>query len=141
MRGLPGVIAVALAVTIGCSANWIEYVPKKPQPGARIRCTQSRSAPIFDSILTAAASAALIGSSVSLGKKCGPLDECVGPFVLSFAGVVTSAILVAAFGSSATYGYVHTARCGALKAAKDAAERVCARQAWLPPPVPRPGPP
>jgi hypothetical protein len=113
MRGLPGVIAVVVAVTSGCSANWIEHVPKKPQPGERIRCTQSRSAPIFDSILTAAASAVLIGSGVAMGKKCGPLDECVGPFVLSFAGIVTSAVLMAAFGASAAYGFVHTARCRA----------------------------
>jgi hypothetical protein len=124
------VAAMAVATTSGCSVVWIEHVPKKPLPGERIRCTLDRSAPILDSLLTATASAAAIGSGVALRKEnahCSrPESDCGAPnpaIVLYGAGIVAAAVFAAAFAASATYGFVHTTRCSALRVRGVAPER------------------
>lgn len=145
MRRLRSVVAVVVAATTGCSAIWVERVPKPPPPDGHVRCTRSRSAPVFDSVVTAAATAALIGSGVGMTKdRCGPTQDCMGPdpvIFLSLVGVVTAAVLTTAFGASAAYGYVHTARCRALGPRGELRWAGAPRHPWLPPPVAGPGGP
>lgn len=147
MRGLARIIAVLAAATSGCSALWVEHVPKPPPREVHVRCTQSRSAPVFDSLVTAVASAVLVGSALGMRPEpCDPTVDCMSPgpngvFFLALGGVVASAVVVATFGASATYGYVHTARCRALGRRGELRWASARRPAWLPEPDPRPGAP
>jgi len=108
MRAL--VAACALA-TQGCSFVFVRPPPDSPVAGGPPRCTESRAAPIADTVLAGAA-LALFAPSLGAALSCSPnCAENAGPAL----SILSGAVLLATAGS-AIYGFHETNRCAEARA-------------------------
>ena len=98
------VAACALA-TQGCSAIFVRP-PTSPATGGPPRCTESRAAPIADTVVAGVAAAFLV-PSLQAALTCSPnCAENAGPGL----SVLSGAVLLGT-AASAIYGFHQTSRC------------------------------
>ena len=142
MRALPGILAVVVGVTSGCSVIFVRGPAARRLPGGEVKCTDSPAVPIGDAFLATipAVPAGVLLAAAARGQRCGSSSQGEGSgsacaYAAMGAGILT---LAAALVASSIYGFVQVGRCNA---ARDAARASAQRQAWLPPPVAGPGPP
>jgi hypothetical protein len=135
---LAGVLALGGA---GCSFISVRGPAGTPR-SREVKCTDHYGAPVGDAFVgTLATTAAAVSLRYfgGIGQSSPAGGGSDGSSGTTWAGVTFSILAVAvALVASSAYGFVQVGRCNA---AKDAAERMRARQAWLPPPLPGPGPP
>ncbi len=107
-------LVIALGVTTsGCSFVAVRRPPRIP-PDAPLECTESRAAPVADTVgAVLTVLAGLVAYPVCLGTVSAATQEApsnrdCAPVAIA-AGVVT-----AAYAASAIYGYKHTGTCKRL---------------------------
>jgi hypothetical protein len=100
--------ALALVVLQGCSFAFVSRTRSQP-PAEPISCTQSRTAPVVDTVLAVlmAGGVMLFADDSFCEGEENPGDCKKG----AKAAAVTAGIESIAFGFSAWYGYRHTSQC------------------------------
>lgn len=103
-------LAVTLALVPGCSFLTVRGAPAN-DPGVRpVDCTQSRFAPVVDTVPTAV----LLGTALAILFDITGDDPSDGEPARTLAGgfvIILFAIPGLPFGASAIYGYRKTGRC------------------------------
>jgi hypothetical protein len=138
--------AALLSSATGCSFVLVKPLPAAPPaaegpgalPASAPRCTESRAAPVTDTVvggvLLATAAVALAASS----KSCDPGSlGCIGKGMALGIGVTTGLPSLAFLGS-ATYGYSKVSQCRAARRPAafrpcDVGDPACVRVSWAPP--------
>ncbi len=128
MRGIALVLALAVTLAPGCSLLTVRGAPSS-DPGVRpVACTQSRFAPIVDTV----PAAVLLGIAIAVLADIS--NDPAGNEGRALAGgvvVVVFGVPGLPFAASAWYGYAKTGRCRGMNRAPLPA----------PPPVMFPAPP
>jgi hypothetical protein len=124
----PLLLASLAATASGCSFVAVRR-PPKPPPDAALECTESRAAPVADTV--GAALTAFVGlvaypvclGTVSAATQAAPGDRECAPVAVAAAAVTATYV------ASAIYGYRSTGECRRLQAERRALPPAPARPA------------
>ena len=137
-RAVIGRILVVISSLSLASCSWMFVTPPPstpPRSGA-VRCTETRAAPVFDTIIAVpSVLVALAGVSILADDNETTNDEIGDVFGVLF--LIGGGVPAALFGTSAIYGYTRTSRCRDMRAQGGQPQNAPAPQ---PAPAPGPGP-
>jgi hypothetical protein len=109
---LVAVVAVAAVAVSGCSWLFVSTPPSvTPPPTVPLSCTESRAAPVLDTIVAVPYAAMAFAGAAVMTDSDDDVDEAIGTALL-----ISGAIPALVYGLSAAYGYRHTRRCRDMKA-------------------------
>jgi hypothetical protein len=138
--------AALLPSASGCSFALVKPLPAAPSvaegPGAppapAPRCTESRAAPVTDTVVGGVLLATAVAALAASSKSCDPGGlGCIGKGMALAVGVTTGLPSLGFLGS-ATYGYSKVSQCRAARRPValrpcDLGDPACARVSWAPP--------
>jgi hypothetical protein len=111
-------LSVAFVLLTGCSWVSVETVPDGLAPGPEVRCTDSRAAPVIDTVLATSFGIIGAGATAAGASQRGPADSSE---VASGAGKglalpigLGSLALALLYGASSYYGFSRTLHCRAI---------------------------